>query len=42
VPVTGGEAIVLRELRTAGGDFEIGECGVYYVDYAHRLTGSAS
>jgi hypothetical protein len=41
VPVTGGTATVVRDLQVAGADFELDECGVYYVDYLYQLTKGA-
>lgn len=40
VPVTGGAATVVRPLEVAGADFELDECGVYYVDFLYRLVKS--
>lgn len=41
VPLTGGDAAVVRELPVAGGDFELDECGVYYVDFLYQLVRGA-
>jgi len=38
VPVNGGTVATVRELEVAGADFEIDECGVYYVDFLYQLT----